>query len=98
MLLPISLGQLALHLVLVGYQRCQCVVGLVFILFLFLVFLLGLCFSVLRLWYFVLVVGGGRWWRAVLLRSAPFVVLLFLWWSGLGYEDLCFVVSVLLDV
>ena len=64
MLLPVSLGQLAVHLVLVGYESCQCFVGLVFILFLFLVFLLGLCLSVLRLWYFVLVVGGGLWWQA----------------------------------
>ena len=97
MLLPVSLGQLAVHLVLVGCESCQCFMGLVFILFLFLVFLLGVCLSVLRLWYFVPVVGGGLWWRAGLWRSAPFV-LLFLWGSGLGDEDLCFVFSVLVDV
>ena len=98
MLLPVSLGQLAVHLVLVGYESCQCFMVLVFILFLFLVFLLGLCLSVLRLWYFVPVVGGGLWWRAGRWRSAPFVLLLFLWGSGLGDEDLRFVFSVLVDV
>ena len=97
MLLPVSLGQLAVHLVLVGYESYQCFMGLVFILFLFLVFLLGLCLSVLRLWYFVPVVGGGLWWRAGRWRSAPFV-LLFLWGSVLGDEDVRFVFSVLVDV
>ena len=63
-LLPVSPGQLAVDLVLVGYECCQCLVGLVLILFLLLVFFLGLSLSVLRLWFVVLVFRGGLWWRA----------------------------------
>ena len=60
-LLSISLGQLAEDLVLVGNQLCKCLVGLLFVLLMFFVFLLrcGLC--VLRLWYFLVVSRlGGR--------------------------------------
>ena len=77
-LLPVSPGQLAVDLVLVGYECCQRLVGLVLILFLLLVFFLGLSLSVLRLWFVVLVFRGGLWWRAGRWRwrSAPFVLLL----------------------
>ena len=81
-LLPVSLGQLAVDLVLVGYECCQRLVGLVLILFLLLVFFLGLSLSILRLWFVVLVFRGGLWWRAGRWRSAPFVLLLF--WGGGG--------------
>ena len=77
-LLPVSPGQLAVDLVLVGYECCQRLVGLVLILFLLLVFFLGLSLSVLRLWFVVLVFRGGLWWRAGRWRSAPFFLLLFL--------------------
>ena len=46
---PVSPGQLAVDLVLVGYECCQRLVGLVLILFLLLVFFLGLSLSILRL-------------------------------------------------
>ena len=79
-LLPVPPGQLAVDLVLVGYECCQRLVGLVLILFLLLVFFLGLSLSILRLWFVVLVIRGGLWWRAGRWRSAPFVLLLF--WGG----------------